>query len=278
MSQLALGYVCVHATKVHASDALAEQVARLLTDPRWPWQPTLVRPTQFPRHPLYPWPKGKVRPAELFEVVRAILRSDDTLGINLHVSGAARGDHAWLHVESGQTYGSGREACPGNARAMCRAHDLPPGKTIDGWIELMHELSVALATPNAAIIASDNEAALASMLYGTGGGPFPTGQHRDVPRYEIARVNQGREGLGAKFARPAAWGTYLKPEHVAAIGGRARITEVVAPPVMKDVGSLLYIQLSARAEDALAPETLARKRAFWELLAPPVAVPFVAMG
>ena len=40
------------------------------------------------------------------------------------------------------------------------------------------------------------------------------------------------------------------------------------PPVVRDVGELLYVQLSERVADALAPETEARRRVFADLLAP----------
>jgi hypothetical protein len=55
---------------------------------------------------------------------------------------------------------------------------------------------------------------------------------------------------------------------VTAIGGRDRIVSVVKPPVVRDVGDLLYVQLSERVSDALAPETEARRLAFADLLAP----------
>ncbi|MBK9035928.1 MAG: hypothetical protein IPL61_32545 [Myxococcales bacterium] len=275
MTQIALGYYAVHKIAIHRSDALVERVARLLTDERWPWRPSLVRSTQFPGRSLYRWPKGRIPASERFAVVRDLLRSPETMGANLVASDQHRSNHTWFHVDSGQDGqpGTSRLAYPFEARALC----LVDGERIGAWVDLMHELSEAIETPNAVILASDNESSLASLLYHTGGGPFPKGQHRDVPRYEIHRVNMAREWLGSRFTRPPGWGTYLAPEHLATIGGRERVAEVVAPPIMRDVGRLLYVQLSERAEDALAPEPLARKRAFWELLAP-VTVPHQAIG
>jgi hypothetical protein len=40
-----------------------------------------------------------------------------------------------------------------------------------------------------------------------------------------------------------------------------------------DVGDLLYVQLSASVDDALAPETEARRQAFIELLKPIIVPP-----
>lgn len=274
MTRITLGYYAVHKTAIHASDALAERVARLLTDGRWPWRPSLVRRTQLPGRPLYPFRMGRLPASERFAVVRDLLRSPDTDGANLVASAQDRGNHTWFHVDSGQERPSDRRvAYPFLARALCRVD----GQTIGAWIELMHELSVAIDTPNAVILASDNEMAIIAMLYHTGGGPFPKGEHRDHPRYEIHRVNRARDWLGGKFTRPPGWGTYLAPEHLTAIGGREQIAEVVQPAIMRDVGRLLYVQLSERAEDALSPEIVARKRALWELMAP-VTVPHQAIG
>lgn len=44
------------------------------------------------------------------------------------------------------------------------------------------------------------------------------------------------------------------------------------PPVIRDIGDLLHLQLSVRVDDALAPETEARCRALTELL-DPIGVP-----
>ncbi len=275
MTGITLGYYAVHKTAIHASPELSERVARLLTDERWPWRPSLVRSTQFPGRPLYAWPKGRIPASERLAVVRDLMRSPDTLGANVVASGQDRGNHTWFHVDSGQEGQPGRAgmAYPFIARALCRVDR----QTIGAWIELMHELSAAIDTPNAVILASDNERAIIAMLYHTGGGPFRVGEHRDTPRYEIHRVNRARDWLGGKFTRPPGWGTYLAPEHLAAIGGRERIAEVAQPAVMRDVGRLLYVQLSERAEDAMQPEIIARKRALWELMAP-VTVPHQAIG
>ena len=52
------------------------------------------------------------------------------------------------------------------------------------------------------------------------------------------------------------------------MGGRDKILAVVKPPVVRDVGDLLYVQLSERIIDALAPEAALRLRAFTDLVAP----------
>ena len=60
----------------------------------------------------------------------------------------------------------------------------------------------------------------------------------------------------------------MKPAHVAAVGGRAKILEVVQPEVTRDVGDLLYVQLTAKVTEATSETAKRRYRAFAELLAP----------
>jgi hypothetical protein len=81
--------------------------------------------------------------------------------------------------------------------------------------------------------------------------------------------------LGSQYIRKPRWGTYLKPAHVAAIGGRARLLEVVQPPVVREVGDLLYLQLSERVSDAESEFARKRWMAFAALVAPIVMPPSV---
>lgn len=96
----------------------------------------------------------------------------------------------------------------------------------------------------------------------------------DHPHNESARINRVRNELGERYVRPPGWGTFLRPSHIEAVGGRARLLELVQPAVVEVVGPLLYVQLS-RLGDALAPETEARRRALAELLAP-ITVPLLS--
>lgn len=269
---ISLGYYAIHNQAMHASQPAAERIAALLTDRRWPWQPSLVRPTQFPGRPAYAWPSGKVPAGKLRDTVTDILRSSQTTGIHLVTSRQDTGNHAWLNVRSGQSEDNANHdaAFPFDALAMCRTMSLPAGKRIGDWLELVHELTIALDAPHAVIWAGTDERPIVAMQFGVGGSR--PDMVVDSPRYEITRVARSRAPLGARFVRPPAWGTYLAPAHVAAVGGRERIVAVVAPPVVREVGNLLYVQLSERVDDAVAPETETRRRVFAELLEP-ITVP-----
>lgn len=269
---ISFGYFAVHARPLHRSAEAAERLATLLTDRRWPWQPSVVRPQQLPGRPVYPWPSGKVARAKLRETVIDIVRSDNTIGITLVASRQDAGNHAWIDVRSGHADYEGNIGArfPFDVRILCRAYGLPAGKRIEDWVELMHELTTLIEPGNAVILANANEMPLTALLYG--GGAARADMAIDSPRYEVVRVNLSRKELGSRYVRPPAWGTYLAPAHVEAVGGRERIVEVVRPPVMRDVGSMLYVQLTERVEDAVSPEALERRRLFAELLEP-ITVP-----
>ena len=81
-----------------------------------------------------------------------------------------------------------------------------------------------------------------------------------------------RDELGERYVRPPGWATFLRRAHVDAVGGRDHLLAVVQPPVVHDVGDLLYVQLSASVADARTPAAEARRRALAELLAP-ITVP-----
>jgi hypothetical protein len=130
----------------------------------------------------------------------------------------------------------------------------------------MHELTTVIEPGNAVILANTSDDVLGSMLYNVGSARADT--VADTPRYEIVRVNRAREEIGGRYVRPPAWGTYLAPAHVDAVGGRERIVDVVRPPVMLDIGTMLYVQLTERVDDAVSAEALERRRVFAELLEP----------
>jgi hypothetical protein len=46
------GFLAIHARAIHAQPEVAERIANLLVDRRWPWALSLVRPTPKPDPPL----------------------------------------------------------------------------------------------------------------------------------------------------------------------------------------------------------------------------------
>lgn len=265
---LSLGFLFIYKTPIYER-AAAERVASLLTDPRLPWQPALVRPDGRSGHAVYPWPPGKIAARELRETVIDVLTSDCTNGINLVSSRQEKLNHAWFHLHSGRWDVTDEgKAFPFPGRGICRS----AGKPLDGWVDVVHELARVLAIAHGVIFAGEDERPISSLQYGI--GKHQPRMPQDYPHNETERVRRVERELGERYVRPPRWGTYLRGEHVAAVGGRAKIAEVVQPPVMREVGPLLYVQLSERVEDAVAPETEARRKVFTELLEP-ITVPRV---
>ena len=74
------------------------------------------------------------------------------------------------------------------------------------------------------------------------------------------------QDLGHTFVRRPRWGTYLEPGHVSP--PRRCVHDRRSRPVVREVGDLLYVQLTERVADATSDAAQLRYRAFAELLAP----------
>ena len=252
--------------------ATAARLVALLTDERWPWQPALVRPTQRPGHPLFPWPKGKVARADLGPTIAEVIASELTDGINLSSSRLDRGNNAWAYVQSGRMAAVHEGiAYPFESLALCR-DAAAPGQ-LDGWLGVARDLASATRAVHGVVWVGTDEAVVMTRQF-LNGRAQPK-QAPDHPHNESDRVRRVRRELGERYVRLPGWATFLRSAHVDAVGGRARLLAAVAPPVVHDVGDLLYVQLSTTVADALAPATEARRRALADLLAP-ITVPVVA--
>lgn len=260
----ALGFWLIFETPLINSDRVP-RVAELLTDPRWPWQPRLVRPMQAPAGALYPWPGGKIAAKALPGIVEDVLRSDSATGIYLSTSRQDEGNHAFLVVDNGtpRTHPDGR--IPYTAIGLCR-YPVPAGKSVDPWLALVCELAAVLEAKHGVIWVDPDERYVIARQF-VSGSAQPR-QAPDHPSNESHRINRARRDLGERYVRFPGWATFLRSAHVEAIGGREKLLSTVKPAVVHDVGDLLYIQLSASVDDALTDETQARRRALIELLAP----------
>ncbi len=270
-----LGFWFIHRTPLY-EEPRATRVVQLLTDPRWPWVPNIVRPTQFPGRELYAWKAtgGKTARAALPAVVGDVLRSELTTGVNLVTGRTDPANHAWYHVKSGrpdiQHEGI---AYPFPVYGECKTA-VPLGKSIDAWITVMCELAATMQISHGIICAEGDERWTLPRIFLSGGLPQPR-MPQDFPANETTRILNVRREMGERYVRPPAWATFLRRAHVNAVGGRDHLLATVQPPVVHDCGDLLYIQLSASVDDALAPETEARRRTFADLLAPITVPPLV---
>ena len=238
---------------------------RLLTDPRWPWQPQLLFAASIPRGPLTPQVKGKIRRLDLDGAIRAALTASSTSRIRLSCSKLNDSNRASIVIDTGR-FSPGAERVPFEIRSQVHVHELPDAPSGASWIALCHDLVRAVRGVHAVIPVTRSRYAMNDELYLSTTTVNGRLQHPDA--MEIQRINKHRTHLGTKYLRPPRWGNYLGPDAVAAAGGRDRIAAVVKPAVLAEVGPLLYVQLSAGFEDALAPATEVKRQELGTLLAP----------
>lgn len=235
-------------------------VAALLVDPRWPATMSLLQVRPVPGTNAIV-DKRKLAPDTARAELEAAFAAPTTLQIGLTTSRSERDNDAWIYVDAGrEPYPDGRFTY--NLRAFTRDPS-------DAWLELVHELATHVAAAHGSILAERDEAILRSELWAQHESYEGREAHPDPAL--ITALATKRHGLGDRWVRPARWGTYLSAAHVAEVGGRDRIRAVVEPTILRDVGSLLYIQLSS-LRDALAPATFAKQQALVTILAP-LAIP-----
>lgn len=264
MTPFSLGFWLLYRTSLFDAEH-ADAVARLLTDPRWPWQPSLVRPTHRPGQEVYDWPKGRVPASELRATVRDIMRSERAQGIHLASSRQDHANHAWVIVDSGQ-HEAAHEAVayPLVACGICRTH-VPAGRSVDEWLSVVRELASVVDAVHGVIWAGVDERPILSRQ-------FLIGRHQpklppDHPHNESARLLSHRRVLGERYVRISGWAVFLRRAHLEQIGGLAALRAYVQPAIVEPLGELVYLQLSSLA-DALEPETEARRLALAELMKP----------
>ncbi|NVB85042.1 MAG: hypothetical protein HOV81_42135 [Kofleriaceae bacterium] len=255
-------------------DALARDAARqsrladLVVDPRWRYTFKLITPTYVPLGPSEPRFVGVVPAARMRDAAWQTLSSDNVTTAMFSISKKDSLDHAHFDVRTG------RDATPSvSIRANARWR-VPEGTDVDtagaAWVELQHEIVETLGAKHGVIVTATNEYVLNAEVWLSLTSVDGKVMH---PRpNEISSYAVRSRMLGNEYVRHPRWGTYLKAAHVAAVGGRDKILDIVKPAVVRDVGDLLYIQLTERVSEATSDVAKARYRAFAELLAP-ITVP-----
>ena len=266
---LAVGMHCVFDQPLDAVAGRIERIAALAFDPRWPWVPGRLRLWWVPG--MQSDRPRKQRATK--ESLRGALTATDVDQVGVIRHRNERDNHSWLYVHTGHRIIPGTARYPFEVRAFCRAEWLPEGASIKEWLSVLHALVEAVGAVHGVVVIEDEDVIHDEVW-------LIVTIRDDVrvnPRWkEIDRISgsgPARHGLGERFVRHPRWGTYLRPEHVAAIGGRERIAEVVQPAELREVGELLYVQLTASPETATSPDALAKQRAFTELVAPILVPP-----
>ena len=183
-------------------------------------------------------------------------------------------NHAHAFLDTGtMTVGSDWEQ-PFDIRGQTRAHALPTGHAIEGWLTLVHELMVAVDVGNAVMpVWPTASAVLADTTFGSivvdsrWRGEIDLGPSPDF-KVRNHRENYWREKLGGTYVRAPRWGTYLRKTHIDQVGGLDRIIAIVEPAKIVDLGAIVFVQLTERLDEAMSAECETKRRAFDAVLAP----------
>jgi hypothetical protein len=264
---LMLGTHCVFDRILESDPQRLARLVALITDPRWLYRFKLIDVWHTPERPPVPVFKGTVPAAKLQQSVNEAVTSPSAEHVLFGVSRTRQSvvDSARFGVDLGRPL-SMETALPFELRSIWHVPADHMEAAARAWLELQHDIVALVEGLNAVIIAttSSDIVGIETSLVDR----WVDGRSVHPDPDEIGAYAARRRKLGHEYVRAPRWGTYLKPAHVAAIGGRDRIVTVVKPPLVREVGDLLYVQLSERVSDALAPETEARRRAFADLLAP----------
>ncbi len=266
---LILGMQCVHDDSLARDPARQARVADLVVDPRWMHRFKLVMLGFMPGVPHGLRFPGAIPAARMRDIALEVLADGSVASAMFSISRKESSDHATFNVETGR-----QSLRTMSIRSNARVR-VPETVDLDtagaAWVELQHALVETLGVKHGVIVTATNEYVMnaetwlsLTSLNGRVMHPNPE---------EISSYAARSHMLGNEYVRRPRWGTYLKPAHVAAVGGRDKIVEVVQPPVVREVGDLLYIQLTERVSEATSDAAKARFRAFAELLAP-ITVPF----
>ena len=258
------GLWCIFSEPFVDDPVRIDEIVRLLTDPRWPWQPQLLSASSIPGGPRTAQVKGKIRRADLAGAIRAALCAPSTASILFTCSKLNDANHATVALDTGR-FAPGPDKVKFTLRAHLHVDALPAGTSPSSWIPLWHDLVRAVRGVHAVIPVTASRYAMSDELYLSTTNVNGRLQHPDA--MEIQRIHRHRRDIGATCVRPPRWGNYLPPYAVEAAGGHDAIAAAVEPAVLTEVGSLLYVQLSA-IEEALSAATREKQEALAKLLAP----------
>jgi len=261
---LVLGMQCVQNDVLAHAPVRVARLADLVTDARWGYRFKLIHTRWEPGQPPAPRFKGVIPAAKLRAMSLEALSSRSVASAMFGVSAKESLDHAHFKVDIGwSTSDSG--SIQSQAR-MRMPPEVLPDEVASRWVELQHEILETIGAIHGVIVTATNEDVLRAEIWLS----LTTIDGRVMhPRpEEIRSYAYKRWLLGHQYVRRPRWGTYLKPAHVEAVGGRAKILEVVQPEVTRDVGDLFYVQLTAKVTEATSDLAKRRYRACAELLAP----------
>jgi hypothetical protein len=255
VTYLALQFL--HGKSLGAETARLEELAKLVSDPRWGVKFKLLSVGHVPGRPPEPLMRGSVAAKDLAEKARTAFLAPNIQTVLFTVSDETS-ETAVYYVHTGR-FDYKADPSWGNTRWLVH------GDTA-AWVSLQHEIVEAAGAEYAVIVAAEKSDVASVEVWLS--NRFNSGSSVHPNPAEIDRYARVSPQLGDKYLRAPRWGTYLSPRHLDAIGGRAKIVAEVQPASVREVGQLTYFQLTERVEDALSSATEAKRTKFEALVAP----------
>jgi len=266
-----LGLAAYFSEAVWTDPGRVNRVAAFLVDKRWPWIPWWASASGVHRRDDRSMKRvgGKNGIGPIVDILKSprcrVLHLNRALGDD---------NFATVCMNLGRT-GEYRDPnyAPHHLWITLRCHELPEGKSISMWIELAHELVEELGALNATLgVWPTSNMAIADtwlthIVLDHPKGEIDLGLPKNFEKQTDLLV-RNRDTLGGAHARHPRWGTYLKREHVDAIGGIDRIRAEVEPARIDQLATLTYIQLTDSVETALTPAAGEKRRALEALMTP----------
>lgn len=262
MNRWYIGFVLYYDTVLVREPKALTRVAELILDPRWPWPPLWGTYTEKPGS-LAPRRRRFAGPKALEALVELMANPEGWSTTLLHRVGGPENPAA-VTVKTGQDTVDTNARLPFSIDGQIRGSDIPPGTSVLSWLDLVHDLALAVRAVHGVLCVWPSAAAVLSdiSLADIGSGlPEPFNDQR-------RRAKRWRDELGASYARHPRWGTYLHRAQVDAIGGIDRLLGAVQPAYIRPVGEAIFIQLTPLPEDALGPEGEDKRRRLEDLMTP----------
>jgi hypothetical protein len=255
----------------------AERVASLLVDPRWPWPPCwalFYRIGVVGKHER----ARKVVGAKGKAVLRDGIVNPVHRKLELQRASVDAENYATAFLHTGQEIHADWFEQPFDVYGKTRGHELPEDSDLRVWVELVHELMVALDVAHAVMPVWPTMTALLSdlnflsIVLDTRWAQVDLGPPPDFA-LQRERAGSWRHKLGHEYIRHPRWGNYLRREHLERVGGLDRIRETVKLAKIVELGDLVFLQCTEHPASALTPEGERVRRALEEVLAPIIVPP-----
>lgn len=275
-----LGIAGYFSTRLHEQQGKAEQLAHLLLDRRWPWR---LESVVFGLRVAWDKRSRRVKLAgkDAYKRLSEGMVNPEHREAVLDHRASADENHARLAVDTGQRFAGASLPNPAEITSIVKGSGLSTTADLRSWIEVMHQIMLAVDVANAVISPwptermASSDATFGGTVIDSPAGVKDLGVTKSFA-LQNTRANYWRHELGNKYIRHPRWGTYLRRSHLDQVGGLERIRSTVSLARVLDLGGagdLVYLQCTEHPEGAMTVEGEGVRRALEEVLAPIVAPP-----